>query len=268
MSKKIYLSPSSQPANMYVVGNISEQESCRKIAAELKNELDKCGFTTYAGMSGTMYTRTAESNKNNVDLHLPIHTNACNGVVSGLRIMVSKKGGEAEKIAKAIMKTLAPITPGTSDGISVMSNLYEIKATKAICVYLEVGFHDNAKEAQWIIDHPKEIAAAIAEGLCNHYGVKYKGNDSAGDAEKKENSSTNTDNGTIYRVQTGAFKVKTYADNLYNKLKAEGFSVYLVQSDGYYKVQVGAFKNKTYATNMLNKLKAAGYDAIITTKGK
>ena len=173
MAKKIYISPSSQPANMYAVGNVSEQEMCRKIASALKSELDRCGFTTYAGMSGTMYTRAAESDKFGVDLHLPIHTNAYNGSVAGLRIMVSKMGGEAEKIAQAIMDTLAPITPGKSDGISAMPDLYEIKATDAICVYLEVGFHDNAEEARWIIDHPQEIAEAIAKGLCNHYGVKY-----------------------------------------------------------------------------------------------
>lgn len=173
MAKKIYLSPSSQPANMYAVGNVSEQEMCRKIAAALKIELDRCGFTTYAGMSGTMYTRASESDKYGVDLHLPIHTNACNGNVSGLRIMVNELGGEAEKIAQAIMDTLAPITPGKSDGISAAPTLYEIKATEAICVYLEVGFHDNAEEARWIIDHPNEIAAAIAKGLCNHYGLKY-----------------------------------------------------------------------------------------------
>jgi N-acetylmuramoyl-L-alanine amidase len=205
---------------MYVVGNISEQESCRKIAAELKVVLDKCGFTTYAGMTGSMYTRAAESNDKNVDLHMPIHTNACNGMVSGLRIMVSKKGGEAEKIAKAIMDTLAPITPGTSDGISVMSNLYEIKATKAICVYLEVGFHDNAEEAQWIIDHPKDIAVAIAKGLCNYYGVAYKNDTAVAKpvAPTPEKTEVKLNLGDVITLVKGAKYTngKSCADFLYN----------------------------------------------------
>lgn len=186
MSKKIYLSPSSQPANMYAVGNVSEQTQCRKIASALKKELDSCGFTTYAGLSGTMYTRAAESDKWGVDLHMPIHTNAFDGKVAGLRIMVNKLGGEAEQIAKAIMDTLAPITPGTSDGISAMPSLYEIKATDAICVYLEVGFHDNPTEAKWIIEHTEEIAVAICKGLCNHYGVKYAAGQATEPAKKEE----------------------------------------------------------------------------------
>ena len=173
MAKRIYISPSSQPDNAYAVGNTNEQEQCRKIAAALKDELDRCGFWSYAGLSGTMYTRAAESDKFGVDLHLPIHTNAFDGKVAGLRIMVSAMGGEAEAIAKAIDKYLAPVTPGKSDGISAMPNLYEIKATDAVCVYLEVGFHDNKEEARWIIDNTELIAEMIARGLCEYYDVGY-----------------------------------------------------------------------------------------------
>lgn len=173
MSKRIYLSPSSQPDNAYAVGNTNEQEQCRKIAAALKEELDRCGFWCYAGLSGTMYTRAAESDKFGVDLHMPIHTNAFDGKVAGLRIMVNKMGGVAEAISKCVMNRLAPITPGESDGISAQPQLYEIKATDAPCVYIEVGFHDNPEEAQWIIDHTREIAVAICQGLCDYYGVEY-----------------------------------------------------------------------------------------------
>lgn len=171
--KRIYLSPSSQPDNAYAVGNTNEQEQCRKIAAALKDELDRCGFWCYAGMTGTMYTRAAESDKFGVDVHIPIHTNAFDGIVAGLRIMVNQLGGEAERIAKAVMNRLAPITPGESDGISAQPQLYEIKATDAPCVYIEVGFHDNPEEAQWIIDHTLDIAVAICQGLCDYYGVEY-----------------------------------------------------------------------------------------------
>lgn len=214
MSKKIYISPSSQPANSYAVGNTNEQEQCRKIAAALEKELDRCGFNAKAGLSGTMYSRTADSNSFGADLHLPIHTNAFNGVVAGLRIMVYKKGGEAEKIAKAIMDTLAPITPGASDGISEYPSLYEIKNSEAVCVYIEVGFHDNPEEAKWIIEHTQEIAVAIAKGLCNHYGVQYV-------AEAKEEVKK------IYRVQVGAFQNRKYAEALMAELKENGYEAFI-----------------------------------------
>lgn len=224
MSKKIYISPSSQPANTYAVGNTNEQEQCRKIAAALEAELDRCDFVSYAGLTGTMYTRTAESNNLKVHLHLPIHTNAYDGKVAGLRIMVYKKGGEAEKIAKAIMDTLAPITPGKSDGISEYPGLYEIKNSNAICVYIEVGFHDNPEEAQWIIDHTQDIAVAIAQGLCNHYGVKYIPANAEPQPEAKPAEKT------IYRVQVGAFTERKNAEAMLKKIKAAGFSDAFIKS--------------------------------------
>lgn len=213
MSKKIYNSPSSQPANTYAVGNTNEQEQCRKISAALDKELDRCGFNSKVGLSGSMYDRVAESNAFGADLHLPLHTNAFNGDVAGLRIMVYKLGGEAEQIAKAIMAELAPITPGTSDGISVQPQLYEIKASDAICVYIEVGFHDNPEEAQWIIDHTQDIAVAIAKGLCKHYGVKYV-------AAKEETK-------PIYRVQLGAFHNRKNAEALMAELKEKGYEAFI-----------------------------------------
>lgn len=176
MSKSIYISPSSQTENRYAVGGTNEAVQCRRIAQALQAALERCGLTAYAGMDGTMYTRAAESDKLGVNLHLPIHTNAHDGKVAGLRIFVSKLGGEAEQIAKAIMGSLAPITPGESDSINAEPGLYEIKATDAICVYIEVGFHDNPEESRWIIDHTNDIAEAICKGLCKHYGVPYAAN--------------------------------------------------------------------------------------------
>ena len=76
-----------------------------------------------------------------------------------------------------------------------------------------------------------------------------------------ENPST----GVLYRVQTGAFTVKTNADALAAKLKAKGFDTYIVLIGGYYKVQVGAYSVKINAEAMMTKLKAAGYEAFITT---
>jgi cell division protein FtsN len=68
----------------------------------------------------------------------------------------------------------------------------------------------------------------------------------------------------LYRVQTGAFSVKSNADALAAKLKAKGFDTYMVKVNGnLYKVQVGAFSVKTNADAMAAKLKdAKGFDAL------
>ena len=73
--------------------------------------------------------------------------------------------------------------------------------------------------------------------------------------------------GVLYRVQTGAFSVKSNADALLAKVKAAGFDTYMVKVNGLYKVQVGAYGVKSNADAMAAKLKAKGFDVYITTQG-
>ena len=234
MNEKIYVSPSSQPANTYAVGGTNEQEQCRKIGAALQKALTRCGFDSMVGLSGTMYTRVKESNAFGADAHLPVHTNAFNKKVAGTRIIIAKRGGEAEKLAKAIMARLGPITPGESDNISVDSGLYEIYATKGICVYIEVGFHDEPEEAQWLIDHGTEAAEAICQGCCDHYGAKYIAPEEAAEPEEKPVSKPvepvqgDTEERKVYRVQVGAFHTRGYAQALMEELKEKGYAAYIV----------------------------------------
>lgn len=81
----------------------------------------------------------------------------------------------------------------------------------------------------------------------------------------KTESKPTKDSETIYRVQAGAYKNKSYAEALYRELKAKGFNTYLVQVGSLYKVQIGAYKVKANAEAAAKKLEAAGYKYYITT---
>lgn len=70
----------------------------------------------------------------------------------------------------------------------------------------------------------------------------------------------------LYRVQVGAYSVRSNADNMLAKIKAKGFDAFITQVDGMYKVQVGAYSVKANADAQLKKIKNAGFDAFITTK--
>lgn len=73
---------------------------------------------------------------------------------------------------------------------------------------------------------------------------------------------------TTYKVQSGAFSVEQNAKNLANKLKADGFEIYIVKESELWKVQTGSYSNKDNAQAQLTKLKNKGYDAIIKTVTK
>lgn len=82
-------------------------------------------------------------------------------------------------------------------------------------------------------------------------------------------TNTSASTNTTYKVQAGAYNVKTNADAQVTKLKALGFNSFIVKENNIYKVQVGAFSVKVNADNMIKNLKSKGIDAFIvgsTTK--
>lgn len=212
---KIYLSPSSQTENPYAYGGTNEAAQCMRIAQSCAAVLDRCGFEVKVG-GGTMYTRVPESNNWGADLHVPIHTNAANGQVTGTRCFAFDTSGNGYRAAKAIFDVLAPITPGTSESVTAYPTLYEIKGTSAPCAYLECEFHDNPDTAKWIIEHVNDIGEAIAQGICNYFGVAYV---PGAAPEAPEDTASDT----LYRVQAGAFSKKENAEALVSQLNAAGF---------------------------------------------
>ena len=175
MSTKIYISPSDQDKNIYASGKTNEAQQCRKIALAAVEALNRCGFTAKTDVKAEMEDRVDQSNNWGADVHLCIHTNAYNGQVQGTRLFSYDTSGTGYRMCKAVMEVLAPITPGESDNITAWPGLYEIRAAVAPTVYVEVGFHDNAEEAAWIVSHTGEIAEALTKGLCNYYGMAYSG---------------------------------------------------------------------------------------------
>ena len=174
MAKKIYLSPSEQPTNMYAYGNTNEKAVCREISAYTEEALKRHGFEVINATATKLAVRCTEANNWGADLYIPIHTNAHNGKVSGTRMFCYSLSGEGYKACQAIYNVLAPITPGTSENIKAYPGLYEVNTPKAPTVYIEVDFHDVPEVAKWLVEHTKDIGEAICNGVCNHYGVAYK----------------------------------------------------------------------------------------------
>lgn len=173
MAKKIYLSPSNQRSNSYATGGTNEMAQCDKIAAATATALKRCGFDVKVGKSGdTMQNRCSESDSFGADIHMPIHTNAYNGkVTGGTRIFCLNSNGKGA--CDKVLKYLGAISPGTADSIKYETDLYEINVPRALTVYVECEFHDTTTGANWIISNVPKISEAICHGLCDHFGVTY-----------------------------------------------------------------------------------------------
>lgn len=212
--KKIFLSPSNQSGNVYAAGDTNEALVCGEIAAFAEKALLRCGFQVKTMQWETMQERCRVSNDWGAELHVPIHTNAFDGKVTGTRIMVYEMKGPSYEAAKAIYSELAPITPGRSENITAWPQLYELNTPKAPAVYIEVDFHDNKDVALWLKENTEAVGEAICKGICKHFGADYK----APQAQK------------TYRVQVGAYTVKENAEAMVEYLKKVGVAGFVTQA--------------------------------------
>lgn len=221
MSKRIYVSPSNQQGNVYATGNTNEKEQCHKIAKACVAYLKKAGFQVKCTFDDDMYTRVRESNDFKADMHIAIHTNATakHNVTGGTQILLYSVDGERKKAGQAVLDELAPLTPGESaEKLIAKPDFYECRIANALTVYCECEFHDTKAGSDFIIKNTTEIGEAIARGVCKYYGI----------ALPVEKNNAPSQDGTLYRVQTGAFSKKENALKHIEALKKAGFEGFIV----------------------------------------
>ena len=199
---------------------------CDKIAKAAATALKRCGFSVMVGKSGAlMQDRCKESDAFKADIHLPIHTNATakHNVTGGTLVMLYKNSTEHNKAGLALLKAVGTISPGNDYALQYRKDLYELNTPDAMSLYLEVEFHDTKTGADWIRNNITAIGEAIAKGLCNYYGVKYKA------AATETPAKPTTTAKKLYRVQVGAFEKKSNAEAMKEKLKKAGYDAFIVE---------------------------------------
>lgn len=156
----IYINPSVQTANMYYNNITTEAETMNKLAKILVNELNKDPrFLIYHNLSMMSLKESIKhSNSLNVDYHLALHTNAGGG--SGSEAYFYKNN----KFAKELLSTFDKYHNFPKRGVKNGSHLYELKnATAKNSCLIEFLFHDNQKEANYIINNLNTFASSIIE---------------------------------------------------------------------------------------------------------
>ena len=280
---KVYLSPSNQTDNRYAYGNTTEAVQCGKIADACRTALERSGVTVKLMHDESMQEKCAASNAFGADLHVPIHTNAFNGTVSGTRMFYYAEGGEGQNACQAIFARLAPVTPGTSENIRADASLYEVRVPSAPTAYIECEFHDNPTASKWIVENTGLIGETIARGICDYFGVTFREKEQAQPAKSVDEVARE-----VIRGEWGN------GSDRRQRLEAAGYDYNAVQdrvnailtgdapeqptpaepvepspepeqpaTDKLYRVQVGAFAVRENAEKMLQRLKDAGFDGYI-----
>jgi N-acetylmuramoyl-L-alanine amidase len=174
VAKKVYLSPSTQENNIGTDNFGTEEQRMNIIADYMVQELQKYFDVRRNRPEMTLSQVIQDSNAWGADIHVAVHSNAGGG--EGTEIWHYPGSINGKRLAECIYKQLAPLSPGKDRGVKSNNNFAELKKTKAVAVIIEVGFHDNVTDAEWIKSHPKQIADAINKGIFEYAGIKTQSN--------------------------------------------------------------------------------------------
>lgn len=173
MGNTIYLSPSAQENNVGVGDFGTEEYRMNRITDILEAILINEGYIVYRNNPEDSLTQIVEeSNEIGPDIHVAIHSNAANGLARGPEIYTNMMGTPGDRLAHYIYNQILEIYPNPElgRGVKYTDSLYEIVQTNAPAVLLEIAFHDNIEDAEFIMQNETQIAEAIARGINQFFG--------------------------------------------------------------------------------------------------
>ena len=174
----VFLSPSTQEYNPFVTGN-NEEYYANLIADAMEPYLRASGITFGRNdPSGTVSTSINLSNSGNYDLHLAIHSNAApeslSGMIRGSDVYYYRDSARGKRAAEIFANNLKLIYPNPSLVAAVpTTTLVEVRRTRAVAILVEIAYHDNVEDANWIINNIEEIAENLALSVADYLGVDF-----------------------------------------------------------------------------------------------
>ena len=155
----IYLNPSVQTKNMYINNLGSEAENMSYI--DIEANIAKNGLSLSQSVN--------QSNSRKRHIHFALHSNAGGG--QGTEIYTK---GSNKTFATTMYESFLELGNFKRRGVKDGTHLYEIKNVKADHVALiEFAFHDNLKEAKFIVENKALIANQMAKSILKYIDTYY-----------------------------------------------------------------------------------------------
>ena len=206
-------------------------------------------YTRTTDVYQTPFQKAQIANEAMADYFISFHRNSSPvpNQYNGVETLLYDKSGIKLEMAENINNALEQV--GFQNlGVKARPGLVVLRRTKMPALLVEVGFINSTIDNQLFDEKFQEIAQAIAYAILGTL-----------DQETVEEP-------LLYRVQTGLFRNRDYANRLNYELIDKGYPSYILSGDGFYKVQVGAFEQLGNAVRMEQRLRRDGYQTLITTK--
>ncbi len=266
-----------------------EKDDTLRLAMAVGDILEDHGvevaYTRTEDVYDSPFEKAQIANREGGDFFVSIHRNSSPepNQYSGVETLVYDKSGKKLELAEAINEKLEQ-TGFRILGVRERPGLVVLRRTKMPAVLVEVGFLNTEADNQRFDGQFYEIADAIAGGILSVLGMGQTGGTSGGTSGGTTGGASGGTSGDVsggtsgdvsggtsggtekfYRVQTGAFQRREYAEDLLYQLQRQNFPAYILREDQYYKVQVGAFRQLDNAVRMEAELRRKGYSTFITT---
>lgn len=230
-----------------------EKDDTLRLALAVGEILERNGvevaYTRTEDVYDTPFEKAQIANREGGDFLISFHRNSSPEAneYSGVETLVYDKSGEKLELAENINEELENV--GFRNlGAKERPGLVILKRSKMPAVLVEAGFLNTEADNELFDQNFDEISQAIANAV-----LKTLGQDELQVQER------------YYRVQTGAFMRKAYAEDLLYQLLGQNYPAYILKDGNFYKVQVGAFRNLDNAVRMEEALRRQGYSTFITT---
>ena len=216
MTKIVALSPSNQNANTWTDGTTEEFHAV-ELANMIQIRLERadCKVLRADSVKPFGVTPCRINHFQDADCLVMLHTNAFDGKTRGMRLfayqayasdgVLASNNGRLMRSIK-LAADLLNMTPAprcyydfASWGELTNADRYNIPAC-----YVESIFHDNEEEVKWYYTHMDELADAIAGGILEYLDMP------------------KVDDGSVYKIQLGAWKDKKLAEQALAKLQEAG----------------------------------------------
>ena len=202
-----------------VANNVKEKDLNLSIALACRDMLARHGVSVKMSRTkdedDTLSDEIRECNAFAPDLAVDIHCNAGGG--DGAEAFYHYGGGKSKTLAENILAEVVKVGQN-SRGAKIRKNANGkdyygfIRQTSAPAVIVECAFVDNASDLKILASEGKRksMGEAIAKGILKTLGVEYQGD-------------------RLYRVQVGAYLLKSNAEDMQKKIKAVGFDAFIVR---------------------------------------
>ena len=175
----IYLSPSTQEYNLFYDGAGSEEYYMNLIADAMEPYLTASGIEfTRNTPEMTAASSIRASNAGNYDAHVALHSNAAppalSGRLRGIDVYYYPGSQRSRTLADLMVSQLRTIYPLPEQVQALPAqSIGEVTRTRAPAVLLELGYHDNPEDAEWIRSNIETIARTVVHGLTDYFGLPF-----------------------------------------------------------------------------------------------